>query len=138
MENATKALLIAAAVLIAILIISFGVFIISSVNETIHDSVDMSDLEIQQFNQKFKNYEGPSVAGSRVKSLIQTIKTHNMTETEDSKKVHLYSDASASAEIDLDNSGIQSGYRYNVTCIEDKNSALITKITIVQNSGTTE
>ena len=51
MENATKALLIAAAVLIAILIISLGIVIYNQASETVK-SVNMSSQEVQAFNDQ--------------------------------------------------------------------------------------
>lgn len=140
MENATKALLIAAAVLIAILLISFGVFIITSVQGTIQDSVNMSDLEIQQFNQKFKNYEGTSVAGSRVNTLIETVYNHNLTESDESKRVAISGgDTDLNMDKDPDNvtskPKAETGSRYTVECVQDKKSALVTSIKITKNTS---
>ena len=81
MENATKALMIAGAVLIAIMVISVGMMIFSSGNEAITGSLgQVSQLEIDQFNSKFLAYEG-TIKGSRVKSLISDIITSNSTNT---------------------------------------------------------
>lgn len=88
MENATKALLIAAAVLIAILLISFGVYIINSTGDVINSSGDaLGDLEISQFNKKFNSYAGNSKNGTTVKTLLQTVINHNRGETDDSRRV---------------------------------------------------
>ena len=53
MENATKALLIAAAVLIVMLIISLGLYIYSS-NSNSEEAADqiMGELQIETFNKK--------------------------------------------------------------------------------------
>ena len=79
MENATKALLIAAAVLIAILIISLGLVVYNKASETM-DSVDMSGQEIQAFNEKFTKYAGDSVRGTEVNALLKTAVNNNLTE----------------------------------------------------------
>ncbi len=58
MENASKALLIAGGVLIAILVISVGAYLFlsaSGVSENFDKS--MSDSEIEKFNQKFEKFE---------------------------------------------------------------------------------
>jgi type III secretory pathway component EscT len=55
MENATKALLIAAAVLIAVLLISLVMGVLNSGAEQV-DNADLSEYEIQQFNDKFNKY----------------------------------------------------------------------------------
>ena len=52
MENATKALLIAAAVLVAILIISLGLVVYNMAAETVNNSANLSEYEIQSFNEK--------------------------------------------------------------------------------------
>ena len=77
MENATKALLIAAAVLIAILIISLGLVVYNMASETI-GAVDFSSQEVTAFNDKFTQYEGSNVRGSQVNALIKTVMQSNM------------------------------------------------------------
>lgn len=77
MENATKALLIAAAVLIAILIISLGLVVYNMASETI-GAVDFSSQEITAFNDKFTQYEGSNVRGSQVNALLKTAMQSNM------------------------------------------------------------
>ena len=79
MENATKALLIAAAVLIAILIISFALIIYNMAAETV-GNVNLSEAEMTQFNSKFTAYEGKSVSGAQVNALLTTVLTHNQQE----------------------------------------------------------
>lgn len=70
MENASKALLIAGAILLCILIIAIGMFIFNSANDQINESVTgMSSSQISAFNAKFTNYEGKR-SGSQVKSLM--------------------------------------------------------------------
>lgn len=72
MENASKALIIAGAILLAIVIISLGLIVVNNVRN-VTDNTNLSEQEIQSFNAKFTSYEGTSVAGSRVNSLIQQV-----------------------------------------------------------------
>ena len=59
MENASKALLMAGAILLAILIIAIGMFIYNSAQSTINNSMQsMSTQEVQAFNNEFNNIEG--------------------------------------------------------------------------------
>lgn len=70
MENASKALLIAGAILLCILIIAIGMFIYNSASSTITDSLtSMSTQEIDAFNNQFTGYEGAQT-GSNVKALM--------------------------------------------------------------------
>ena len=73
MENASKALIIAGAVLIAIMIISLGVLIFNKMSGTAKEMADMSDQEVSAFNSKITPYLGESVSGSQVNALIQLV-----------------------------------------------------------------
>ena len=85
MENATKALLIAAAVLIAILIISFSLIIYNMASETV-GNVNLSEAEMTQFNAKFKSYEGNKVSGGQVNALLRSVIAHNQQEEKNGTK----------------------------------------------------
>ena len=70
LENASKALLIAGAILLAILIIAIGMYIYNSAQSTITDSLtSMSTQEIDAFNNQFISYEGRQT-GSNIKAMI--------------------------------------------------------------------
>ena len=76
MENASKALIIAGAILLAILLITLGIYIFQQAQSTVNNS-GMSQAEIQTFNSQFTKYEGTKVKGSAVKSLIQEVNVNN-------------------------------------------------------------
>ena len=82
MENASKALIIAGAILISILIIALGVFIYNNAANTVK-SADMTEYELQAFNSKFEKYlDGGNTSGSPItyanaKGLIEAIRTNN-------------------------------------------------------------
>ena len=92
MENATKALLIAAAVLVAILIISLGIGIFNMASEQVNNAGDLSEYEIQQFNEKFTQYEGTSVSASDVNAMIKAVFNHNLAQDDSRKRVAIYLD----------------------------------------------
>lgn len=75
MENASKALIIAAAILISILLISVGVYVVGIAQEQINNS-DMSSIELETFNQKFTKYQG-SQKGSAIRTLVQEVMAYN-------------------------------------------------------------
>lgn len=77
MENATKALLIAAAVLIAILIISLGLVVYNTSAETVK-SANLSQQEVQSANEKFARYNGENKRGSEVNAMLQTVLNANV------------------------------------------------------------
>ena len=107
MENASKALIIAGAILLAILIIGLGIFIYRQAANTVSDT-GMDQLTIQQFNGQFENYIKDNVSGTTVKSLIQLVKTNNAVE-DSSKTITL------NYETGLNESGINSVEKYDVS-----------------------
>ena len=81
MENASKALIIAGAILLAILLISLGIMIYNQAQNTVNNS-GMSQAEIQAFNNKFTKYEATSgQPGSVVKSLVNEAISSNADTT---------------------------------------------------------
>ncbi len=59
MENASKALLISAAVLIAILLLSLFAYLMTKMSEnTARIYTIIEESKITEFNQQFLNYEG--------------------------------------------------------------------------------
>ena len=80
MENATKALLIAAAVLIAILIISLGLAVYNSSAETVKQA-NLSQQEVSAANEKFARYNGNNKRGSEVNAMLQTVLSANLDAT---------------------------------------------------------
>lgn len=80
MENASKALIIAGAILLAILIISLGIMIFNQAQDAMGNG-GMSDAEITAFNNKFIKYEG-NMKGSTIKNLIQEVNVNNKQDTD--------------------------------------------------------
>ncbi len=78
MENASKALIIAGAILLSIVLITLGVVIIGRGQETV-DQANIDDQVISTWNQKFTQYEGKSISGSSVNTLLNTIISSNGT-----------------------------------------------------------
>lgn len=73
MENASKALIIAGAILVSILIVSLGVLIFNNFSGSAKDMANMDKEEIAAFNSKITPYLGESISGSQVNALIQYV-----------------------------------------------------------------
>ena len=126
MENATKALLIAAAILIAIVLISIGVFVLRQGQDAM-SSVDMSESQILAFNANFKTYEGLQ-RGSQVKALQQRINTSNKkAAAADNSTVINYVGGNVDA-----NTTVETGSYYKVEFGENDNTGLINRVTITK------
>ena len=77
MENASKALIIAGAILLSILIIALGVYIFNMAKSSVNSDT-LDSLDISTFNSQFTQYEGDQL-GSSVKSLLTAIIASNNT-----------------------------------------------------------
>ena len=135
MENATKALLIAAAILIAIVLISIGVFVLRQGQEAV-DSVNMSETEMLAFNSKFTSYEGKQ-RGSNVNALAQTVLSNNVaaaaegsTSTKGVEMTGKGINISADGKTNTDTTVESTGAYYTVK-IEYKNG-LVSKISVTE------
>lgn len=140
MENATKALLIAAAVLVVILIISLGIGIFNMASEQVDNAGDLSEYQIQQFNDKFRKYEGTNVSGSDVNALLKTAFNHNQGQEDNTTMVKVTVDNSEivkSTGFDgtKSPSQVSTGKRFTVECVYDANTKLINAIKVTENTG---
>lgn len=77
MENASKALIMAGSVLLAILIISLGVMIYNNYSKKVADNSDLTEQEITALNSKILPYVGDNVSGSKVNALITVVYAMN-------------------------------------------------------------
>ena len=124
MENATKALIIAAAILIAIVLISLGVFVLGQGTNLVQENSDLTPTEVMMFNNKFEAYIGDNVSGTKVKQLEAFVNQYARTAAED-RKVKL--------TISTTDKKISAGEVYKVKG-EYGSSGLITGITVT-NAG---
>lgn len=76
MENASKALIIAGAILISIVLVSVGVIVVQSLNPDEALSA-MSQQEIDSFNSKFTSNAGNNRQGTIARSVISAAITSN-------------------------------------------------------------
>ena len=130
MENASKALIIAGAILISILLISVGIMIFNSSSGLFNSATSkMSDQEKQMFNSSFKMYQGSRVSGSTVKQLMREIEINNANSEEN--PTISYGEGSAKEESEIINA-----YQYTVTCEDAKDSdGVIDTVTIKKYSA---
>ena len=78
MENASKALLIAGAILICILLIAIGMYIYQSAQGTINAAASkMSNQDKQIYNSMIEKYVGENKRGSDVKAMIEQVISQN-------------------------------------------------------------
>lgn len=73
MENASKALILAGAILISIMIVSLGVLIFNNMGNSAKEAANMDEQEIANFNSRITPYVGKNISGSQVNALIQLV-----------------------------------------------------------------
>ena len=137
MENATKALLIAAAVLVAIIIISITLVIVNQGQEAA-SGADLSELEAAEFNSTFLSYEKGNVSTTQVNALLNTVFQHNKQELASGKARYVsitVSDGTTTAATISDGSGttvpsISGSNYYTVQC--NYTGTIITSITVTK------
>jgi len=106
MENASKALLIAASVLIVILLIGVGMVIFNSIGSTTDQVGSQADaMAIQTFNGNFDTYEGTAVSASNVRGLINKVNASNVNSP---NQVVLAGETTTTA-------AVNNSHRYTVT-----------------------
>ena len=88
MENASKALLIAGSVLIAIVLIAVGLKILGSTSGVTKqvDTVSKT-MEASTFNSMFSQYTGGTISGTRINSLISLVLSSNASNNKHKIKI---------------------------------------------------
>lgn len=104
MENASKALLIAASVLIVILLIAFGMKIFTTSSKPV-DNVEgaINSTEIATFNSKFLSYAGTNKTAAQVKSLANVIIASNSTNVNHKVKIKVLGNGATDSANDISN-----------------------------------
>ena len=140
MENASKALIIAGAILISILIISLGVIIYQQAAGVINNN-SMSELEVTQFNEPFEAYVGKNVRGANVNALISKVTSSNSTyQGDDSKMVTITGDVTVTPKKTTDADGTkykvvkaETGKTYDVSVTTRTSGGLVSVINVTAN-----
>lgn len=129
MENASKALIIAGAILLAILLISLGIMIFNQAQDTVNNS-GMSQAEISAFNNKFLKYEGENQKGSVVKSLINEVQASNADSNNTKRKVKVNGVGNSNSDAPISSQVLTSkSYKVELSYV----SGVVDTITISEN-----
>ncbi len=84
MENASKALIIAGAILLAILIIGLGMYIYQQANSATQGT-NLDPTKAQAYNGEFLQYEGVRT-GTDAKALVSAVNNHNRVNADDASR----------------------------------------------------
>ena len=137
MENASKALIIAGAILLSILIIGLGMAIYQQAAGAMNGA-NMDPTKIQAYNSEFLTQ-----SGTQVRALLDTVRSHNLAHTDDpSLNVTVMTSTAAGVTAaptavvtatDVNNvkKTINAGKTYTVDFGYDANSGFIVAVGIV-------
>lgn len=137
MENASKALIIAGAILLSILIIGLGMLIFNKAKDAISNT-GMDKQKVDAYNSEFEAYVGEHVNGTRVRSLIDTVRTHNISNVDDDTLKITVNNKTEAGDLNTLKGNYKAGNNYKVEIEEySKSTGYITKIKI-DEAGKTE
>lgn len=120
MENASKALIIAGAILISILIVGLGVIIYQNV-AGIAKTGTLDSTEITAHNSPFEGYFGDYVSGSNVKALLTQVQANNSAANRNDETVGNYIYVVDGSGATITSSSIKTGKMYYVRLPEADN-----------------
>lgn len=140
MDNAAKALIIAGAILLSILIIALGVTIFSNAQSGISDSLARMDQNTKEaFNSQFSQLEGENVKGIKVKELIRTLRQNAATNIDDAAKRPSYEidgekadskDNDYADKLDTINAKIKNNKTYSITITKHNKAGIVSEIVV--------
>lgn len=142
MENASKALLIAGAILICILLIGVGMLVYNGALDGILGGMSSMDANAkEQFNSAFTQYEGKK-SGANARAVIGNIITSNSTnQEEEGKLVSLVVETTPYTatpsdlkmnEMSKAKSNINTGAYYNIELEYNTSTGLVNKVKITK------
>lgn len=135
MENAVKALLIAAGMFIALLLISLIVILYNDVSEYYASQHENKELEqVAEFNAKFENYNRKNVRGSDLLSLMNRVIDYNASESYVEDKSY----EKIKVTITLGGEDIRSQFKYETTDSTSTNKYLDKDIITNKNGAGTK
>lgn len=115
MENASKALIIAGAILISILLITIGIVLINSGRDVVDTGTSgMTSQKIQTFNSKFTAYEG-NQKGANLKELANVVRSSNASDSEHQVALYINGATNSAGTAVSTLSGLTSTKEYLVT-----------------------
>ena len=145
MENASKALILAGSVLVAIMVISLGVVIFRNMSGAAKEQANLDEQVITTFNADITPYLGTNVSGSQVNTLRQLVISINNKAKRDGDTVKRVSMILKNGGTDTVIAGfnatdgtvitgtkVETGVFYTVQATRGS-SGLINTITVTQN-----
>jgi len=139
MENASKALIIAGAILLSILIIGLGMMVFDMAKEALTGQ-NLSAEKAAAFNSKFEAYTVGDQRGSQIRNLCDLVKNNNLVADESETYTIKISygtntDKTEATDINVIKNSIKNANLYTVTVTYNKDiGGLIDSVTITDKT----
>ncbi len=83
MDNASKALVMAGAILIAVMLISLGVYLFNvAKGQAEGTGQQLQTFQVESYNSRYTSYFGKNKSLAEVQSLVSLVNSHNHNQTE--------------------------------------------------------
>lgn len=146
MENASKALIIAGAILLSILIIGLGMMIFQKAQGAM-EGAGLDTEKVNAYNSKFEDYEG-TCSGTNARALCDLVRSHNNANVDDpSRQIKIVNSGNPSttaseqeipaSDINTIKTNIKAGKTYTVTLGYDTKSGYVVGISIIEKDAKT-
>ena len=143
MENASKALIMAGSILIAIIIISLGVMIFNNYSNSVKNNPTLDKQTIAAFNHKIEPYIGENKSGSQVNTLRDiaiSINNNAKVQGGSMQYVNMTLNSSEVTSYDTSNNTVtiknvkaETGKFYKVEPTYNRDTGLINTVTVTNN-----
>mgnify|MGYP004478729623 CR=1 FL=1 len=134
MENASKALIIAGAILLSILIIGLGMAVFNNAKEAL-SGANLDKEKIATINAQYEAYIGENIKGSQVKTLCNLVRDNNLTKDDSETFEIKINNTSDPTEINKLKNSIANGKTYKVEATYGSNK-LIDSISFEESKET--
>lgn len=143
MENASKALILAGSILIAIIIISLGVMIFNNYSNSVKNNTSLDRQTIAAFNRRIDPYIGDNKSASQVNTLRDiaiSINNNAKVEGGSMQYVNMTLNGSEVTSYDTSNNTVtiknvkaETGKFYKVEPTYNQDTGLINTVTVTNN-----
>ena len=121
MDNASKALIMAGAILIAVALVGVGVYLYSSASGMMNSGVEeLISADMITKNAKIEQYEG-IISGSELKTLMRTVDVYNRQDI-----------FPETLTVSGDTTSIKNAARYQITINYDPNTGWVEGVSVDQ------
>lgn len=135
MENASKALIIAGAILISILLISVGILVMNSTSGVQDEMTSQMDsTQKQSFNAQFTNYAKSNAKASEVKALYNIVNSSNASH-DSTMQVEMLIDGAKATSSNTASLSTTKTYLIEIGYSEGTSTGLVSKITVTTNTS---